>query len=47
MDPEKEVGTDALGAKVSKVDDNELSLKAQVLHQIIAKRKKFKSLEIA
>ena len=27
MDPEKEVGTDALSAKVRKVDEYELSLK--------------------
>ena len=27
MDPKKEVGTDALGAKVRKVDEYELSLK--------------------
>ena len=35
MDPKKEVGTDALSAKVRKVDEYELGLKTQVLNQML------------
>ena len=35
VDPKKEVGTDALSAKVRKVDEYELGLKTQVLNQML------------